>query len=88
MIQAARQLAASWPNQGADVIPTDKNKDPSEASPGSCTHVLPHRRLGGGGLGKRPAFVDFEPDRFRNLYQIAHSERRWKNATRWPDQAI
>ena len=75
MIQAARHLAAFWPNQAQ----TDKNKDPSEASLRSCTHVLPHRRLGSGGAWKRPAFLDFEPDRFRNLYQIAHSERRWKS---------
>ena len=27
----------------------------------------------------RSAFVNFEPDRFRNLYQIAHSGRRWKS---------
>ena len=26
MIQAARHLAAFWPNQGADVIPTGKNQ--------------------------------------------------------------
>ena len=38
-------------------------------------------RTGAGGFGelRRPASVDFESDRFRNLYQIAHSERRWKN---------
>jgi hypothetical protein len=41
-------LAAFWPNQGADVIPTDE--DPSEASLGFCTHVLPHRRSRSGGL--------------------------------------
>ena len=34
-----------------DVSGTHKSKDPSEASLGSCTHVLPHRRLGSGGLG-------------------------------------
>ena len=32
---------------------------------------------GAGGL-EAPGVLDFEPDRFRNLYQIAHSERRWK----------
>jgi hypothetical protein len=36
------------------------------------------RALGAGDL-ERPALFDFEPDRFRNLYQIAHSELRWKS---------
>ena len=38
---------------------------------------------------ERPASVDLEPDRFRNLYQIAHSElavEKWDNSTRWQDQ--
>ena len=63
--------------------PEHKSKDPSEASLGSCTHVY---RTGAWGRGsrKRPAFVDFEPGRFRNLYQIAHSElavEKWDNST-------
>ena len=40
------------------------------------------RALGGGGAGKRRAFVDFEPDSFLRLYQTAHSESivdKWDN---------
>jgi hypothetical protein len=54
-------------------------KDPSEASLGSCTHVYPARTLGGFGSLKRPAFVDLELIVLWILYQIAHSERRWKS---------
>jgi hypothetical protein len=32
------------------VFPTQKSKDPSEASLGSCTHVIRHERLWAGGL--------------------------------------
>jgi hypothetical protein len=56
-------------------------KDPSEASLGSCTHVY---RTGAGGELEGPACVDFETDRLRNLYQIAHSEptvEKWDNST-------
>ena len=75
MIQAARHSAAFWPIRAQTTTRHTKNKDPSEASLGSCTHVLPHRRFGGaGGPWKRPAFVDLEPDRFRILYQIAHKD--------------
>jgi hypothetical protein len=35
---------------------------------------LTAQALGGRGAWKRPAFVDFEPGRFRNLYQIAHKD--------------
>jgi hypothetical protein len=65
------------------VLPTHKSKDPSEASPGSCTHVYRTGAWGAGGL-KAPG-ICFEPDRFRNLYQIAHSEsavEKWDNSTR------
>ena len=48
------------------------------ASPGSCTHVYRTGAWGAGGL-KAPGIVNFEPHRFRNLYQIAHCERRWKS---------
>src|ERR1700730_965059 len=45
---------------------------------------IPHGRWGAGGL-KAPGIFQFEPDRFRNLYRIAHSERRWKSGiTRVP----
>ena len=40
------------------------------------------RALGSGGLESARASFQFEPDRFRNLYKIAHSERRWKSGTR------
>ena len=79
MIQAARHLAAFWPIQGADVIPTDKKQRPQRGLAGALYARLTAQALGGRGAWKRPAFVDFEPDRFRNLYQIAHSERRWKS---------
>jgi hypothetical protein len=74
MIQAAHHSEAFWPNQGADVIPTDKNKDPSEASLGSCTRVFTAQALGERGAWKRPAFVTLSRIAFRNLYQIAHKD--------------
>jgi hypothetical protein len=42
-------------------------------------------RTGAWGFGslRRPAFVNFEMHRFRNLYQIAHSEsavEKWDNS--------
>jgi hypothetical protein len=81
MIQAARHLAVFWPIQGADVIPTDKKQRPQRGLAGVLYARLTAQALGGRGARKRPAFVDFEPGRFRNLYQIAHSERRWKSGT-------
>jgi hypothetical protein len=45
---------------------------------------IPHGRWGAGGL-KALGIFQFEPNRFRNLYRIAHSERRWKSGiTRVP----
>ena len=81
--RAKAYLAALWPNQGADVIPTDKKTKTSARPHWGLVRTLNRTGAwGAGGLGKRPAFVDFDPVHFRNLYQIAHSERRWKNATR------
>ena len=47
---------------------------------------IPHGRLGAG-AGKRPAFVDFDPDSFPRLYQTAHSESivdKWDNFASGP----
>jgi Transposase IS116/IS110/IS902 family len=44
---------------------------------------IPHGRWGAGGLNALISFK-FEPDRFRTLYQIAHSERRWKSGITSP----
>jgi hypothetical protein len=48
MIQAARHLAAFGPIRAQTSSRQTKNKDPSEASLGSCTHVY---RTGAGGAG-------------------------------------
>ena len=62
---------------------TNKNKDPSWVLPRwGLVHTHTGRAPGGFGSLRRPAFVDFEPGRFRNLYQIAHSEstvEKWDN---------
>jgi hypothetical protein len=44
-----------------DVSGTHKSKDPSEASLRSCTHVLPHRRLGSGGLESAQHLLTLSP---------------------------
>ena len=58
-IQPARLLAAFWPNQGADVIPTHKSKDPSEASLRSCTHATARAPWGAGGLEAPGIWIAF-----------------------------
>ena len=51
MIKAARHLAAFWPNQGADVIPTDKKQRPQRGPAGVLYARLTAQALGGrGGL--------------------------------------
>ena len=42
------------------------------------------RRVG----GKAPGVAYNQPDRFRNLYRIAHSEQRWKSGTTSPSLHI
>ena len=57
-----------------DLCPPDTQKQrPQRGLAGVLYARIPHGRLGGGGL-KAPSIVNFEPHRFRNLYQIAHKD--------------
>jgi hypothetical protein len=69
-------LAAFWPKRRRH---PDRRR-PQRGLTGVLYARLTAQALEERGLGKRPASVDFEPDRFRNLYQITHSaRRRWKS---------
>ena len=64
MIQAARHLAAFWPNQGADVIPTDKKQRPPRGLAGVLYARLTAQALGSGGLGSARHLLTLSPVTF------------------------
>jgi hypothetical protein len=77
---------------GHIIIDAEKAKTPARC----CVRwglVRTHTARAPGGFGslRRPAFVEFERDRFRKLYQIAHSKaavEKWDNTTRrWDETA-
>jgi hypothetical protein len=65
------------------VLPTQKSKDPSEASPGSCTHVYRTGAWGAGGLESARHLLTLSRIAFGNLYKIAQFEsavEKWDNS--------